>query len=403
MHALRTSHRRGLAATAALTLAVLLTGCSSSGGNTTPAASSGGSGQAATLTVAAAKAAVARNYQGTDRSLPTSSPKPQRGKNVWVVSCTQAAPGCSIPISGLKEAAGHLGWRVTVFDGKGTPEGWDQGIRNAITDHADAIVLGSVDCNATLSALKAATAAGIKIYPINSFDCDDEFVGGKAMFSAEPLYGTLHYGQFVSGPDEQSIADYIVTKTAGSANIIEIVDDSSLVGRHANTGFEHAIAGCRNCKIVTKVHFTESDLISGALTAKVSAALTRYPTANTVYSPYDAPLLLGGAQAVKSSGRSNLIVTGLEGLPPAIDLIRSKAGITMDTGNPALRLGWATADGLNRVFAGQPQVDEGIGVQTIDDDHNLPKTGSGYEGNVGTGGAPKIDYQATYLKIWGAS
>jgi hypothetical protein len=50
-----------------------------------------------------------------------------------------------------------------------------------------------------------------------------------------------------------------------------------------------------------------------------------------------------------------------------------------------------------RVFAGEPQVDQGIGVQSIDKNHNLPASTSYYDGNQ------RSQWRENYLKIWGVS
>jgi ribose transport system substrate-binding protein len=48
------------------------------------------------------------------------------------------------------------------------------------------------------------------------------------------------------------------------------------------------------------------------------------------------------------------------------------------------------------VFAGEPQVDAGIGHHTIDATHNLPTGPGGYDGNAKSAG-----YDANYKRIWG--
>jgi ribose transport system substrate-binding protein len=98
--------------------------------------------------------------------------------------------------------------------------------------------------------------------------------------------------------------------------------------------------------------------------------------------------------AAKASGRK-LLLTGGEGLAPNVALIRKR---TQDyaAGVPSAWVGWAAIDGVNRMFAGKPQVDEGIGNQAIDTTNNLPTKTPYYDGN-----AKSQDYQSVYRKIWG--
>ena len=66
-------------------------------------------------------------------------------------------------------------------------------------------------------------------------------------------------------------------------------------------------------------------------------------------------------------------------------------------------MGWAAVDGVNRMLQGEPQVDSGIGLQTLDGDGPLPKKTTYYDGNIDADGNPKQDYVAHYKKIWGVS
>ncbi len=371
-------------------------------GSSSASASSGGSS-----TVAEAKAAVAKNYEGTDRALPASAPKPQPGRNVWVISCLQAGEGCSVPAGGAQEAGTAMGWKMTVFDGKGSPDVYAKGIRSAVAAKADGVILDVVDCVAAKSALQEAKAAGVKIFAHYSLDCDDPLLGtgGAPLFDAQITYQSgSTYAQVTEDQYSRSVGDYVIAKTDGKAKVIEFTEEDILVGQHLYKGFEKRLKDCTTCTIVKKVPFTLADLANGQLQAKAAAALTQQPTANVVYVPYDAALTLGIAQAVVASGRaSDLLVTGGEGLTPNIGFIRNGKGQAFAAGAPSRWVGWAAVDGMNRLLQGQPQVDEGIGFQNIDKDHNLPTKTPYYDGNVGPDGSPKQDYQANFMKIWGLS
>lgn len=354
-----------------------------------------------TSVVDQAKAAVAANLLGTDRPLPTASPAAFPDANVWVISCTQTAPGCAAPAAGVEEAGAALGWDVTIFDGQGTPDVFSEGIRAAIADGADAIVLDAVDCVLATAAIGEATAAGVIVFGTASFDCDDPLVGGDPLFDGQLMFGDLAYVDFAEQVAARSAADYVIAATDGSAQIVALAQSDALIGQHLFNGFAARIAECTGCAIVETVPFTVTDLISGQLSAKVSAALTAHPEATAVYSPYDAPLLLGVAQAVVSSGRSaDLVVTGGEGLEPNIALIADDLGQDMAFGYAAVQSGWAVADAVNRLLNGEPVVDSGIGLQTVDREHNLPASG-GYDGNLDADGQPARDYRAEYQALWG--
>lgn len=400
-----------LAATAALSL---VAACGGSDGDTESARPAAQPGEASAPAggggddvVAAAKAAVEENRQGTDRALPDSAPAPEPGKNVWIISCTEAGEGCSAPAAGAKEAGEAIGWKMTVFDGKGTPDVFAKGIRSAIADKADGIILDVVDCVAAKAPLEEAKQAGVKIFAHYSLDCDDPLLGGGTpLFDAEIVYEAgLTYAEQVEDRYSKSVADYVIAKTDGEAKIIMFTEDDILVGQHLYKGFQKHIEPCAGCEVVKTVPFTLTDLVTGQLQGKANAALTQNPDANVLYVPYDAALTLGIAQAVTASGRdADLLVTGGEGLSPNVGFVREGKGQDFIAGAPARWVGWAAVDGMNRLLQGEPQVDAGIGFQTLDTESpSLPTETSFYDGNIDDSGKPKQDYEANYRTIWGLS
>lgn len=400
-NASRTSRVRIAALAAAASLS-LVTACGGSEGEAT-----GSGGPVDSGVVAEAQAAVDQNRQGTDRPLPDSAPAPLADQNIWVISCLEAGEGCSTPAAGAKDAGEALGWDMTVFDGKGTPDVFAQGIRTAIADKADGIILDVVDCIAAKSALEEAKTAGIPIYAFYAFDCDDPLLGGgKPLFDAELQFEEgKTWLEWAENVQAKSVADYVIAETEGEAKIIQFVENELLITQHLYQGFDRHIKPCGGCEIVAKVPFTLADLATGKLQAKAAAALTQHPTANVVYSPYDAALTLGIAQAVTASGRDDeLLVTGDEGLSPNIGFISEGKGQDMIAGAPARWVGWAAIDGMNRLLQDEPQVDAGIGNQTLDTTSaSLPTNTTFYDGNIDEEGKPVQDYEANYRRIWGLS
>jgi ribose transport system substrate-binding protein len=296
---------------------------------------------------------------------------------------------------------------MTVFDGKGTPDVMAKGIRSAIADQADGIILDVVDCAAVKSPLEEAKQAGIKIFAHYSLDCDDPLLGGNGepLFDAEIVYEEgLTYAEQVEDRYSKSVADYVIAETDGQAKVIQFVEDDILVAQHLYKGFAKHLEACEGCEIVKQVPFTLTDLATGQLQGKATAALTQNPDANVVYVPYDAALTLGIAQAVTASGRDDeLLVTGGEGLSPNVGFVREGKGQDMIAGAPARWVGWAAVDGMNRLLQDEPQVDAGIGFQTLDSESALPTETTFYDGNLDENGKPKQDYEANYRKIWGLS
>lgn len=409
----RSTGRRRLAVLATVAALSLVTACGGSnsdsaqaagGSDTSSPASSSDSGDDV---VAEAEAAVEKNREGTDRALPAAAPKPQAGQNVWVISCLQVAEGCAVPAKGAEEAGKAMGWDMTVFDGQGSPDVYAKGVRAAIADGADGIILDVVDCVTVKSPLEEAKAKGIKIVANYSFDCNDPLLGagGKPLFDAEVQYESgKSYLELVEDLYSRSVADYVIAETEGKAKIIMFTQEDILVGQHLYKGFEKRIKECSGCEIVKRVPFTLQDLVTDQLQGKTTAALTQNPDADVVYAPYDTAITLGIGRAVTAAGRDkDVIVSGGEGLTPNVGFVREGKGQDFIAGAPSQWTGWAVADTLNRVFAGEPQVDSGIGSQTLTTDSTLPTETPFYDGNIDENGKPKSDYKANYKKIWGVS
>ncbi|GAA4086048.1 sugar ABC transporter substrate-binding protein [Nocardioides kongjuensis] len=387
---------------ASLTAGLLfLSACGGSG------ADSGSGGETSEDVLTEATAAVRANREGQDGPLPTTGPAPQAGQNIWVICSTMAAEGCSVPAEGAKEAGEAVGWDVTIVDGKGSPEEYANGINSAIAARADGIILANVDCVNAKSALENAKQAGVKTFAFYAFDCDDPMLasGGAPLFDAQLLLaGGITYQEFSEERYSRSQADYAIASTDGGAKIIEFTETDILIAQHLNLGFEKRIANCGGCEIVKKVPFTLTDLVTGKLQGKTEAALTQNPQADVVYVPYDAALTAGIAQAVVASGRNDdVLVVGGEGLTPNVGFVRDDKGQDFIAGTPARWVGWAAIDGMNRLLQGEPQVDSGIGYQTIDGEGPFPSETTYYDGNVDADGTPKQDYEANYRKIWGIS
>lgn len=331
-------------------------------------------------------------YAGVDRALPSSSPKPDPGKKIWIISCGEAAEGCSSGSKGFSEAAALIDWEVTVFDGELNPQKWNEGIRQAIAAKADAIVVNDFDCAPVKGALEEAHAAGIPIIAWYAYDCTEGNPSEKDLFDIQISYGdknfkewSLYYGE--------SIADWLITKTGAKAKAIVLTNDELLVVKYLVDGFEQRFAECTSCTTLETYDFVLADL-GTTLQQKTESLILQHPDADSIMAPYDAAVALGIGPAVVASGRNDeLLVTGGEGFATNVGYIYDNLGQDHFTGSATRWTAWAAVDALNRYFHGEAQVDAGIGFRAGDLEHNLPPRGEAYDGTV--------DYRANYRKIWG--
>lgn len=361
---------------------------------TTAAPADGGTTTEGGDIVAESQARLDVNYAGVDRALPTASPAPAADKNVWIISCGQVAEGCGSGAKGAEDAGKLLGWDMTTYDGELNPTKWNEGIRQAIADGADGILLDVIDCVAVKSALDEAKAAGIKIVTWYSFDCDYSDPAEEARFDGQVTYGD-EYPKFQDWLNAygETMADWLIVQNEGDVQAIQFRQDELAVVKELAVGFENRLAECDTCELLHTEQITLADY-AGPLQQKASTLLTQFPDANSVVGLHDSAIALGIGPAVVASGRSaDLFVTGGECFAANIQFILNDQGQDFCVGNASQWQGWAAADALNRVFAGEEIVDAGIGWRNGDAEHNLADVEGGYDGTV--------DYRANYAKIWG--
>lgn len=386
----------------AVVMVLSVSACGSSGGSSTATSSggetggsteaSGGGGAAAAAGIKEAQVAVAAGYKGTERMPPSSGPAAQKGKTVWVISCIQAGgSGCSVTANAIEEAATHLGWQIHLVDGKGDPNVQNQAIRQAVAEKADGIIDIAIDCPAIKNSLQVAKDAGIPVVGVYAFDCNDPAVGGPQLFAASVNYGTKSIGEYFENWGRLR-ADYAIAQTEGKAKIVELPDPTFLLSKYGMEGFNAQLKEkCPECEVQGEVEIPFGEVVEGTAGQKVETILAQHPEADVLVPAYD-PQTQGIAQAIKASGRSELLVLGGEGFLPNLELIREGTQSVAVATSVEL-IGWAGADTLNRVFAGETEIpDQGAGYTIINQENNLPPKGQNWK--------TPVDYQAGFEAVW---
>lgn len=333
--------------------------------------------------------------KGTFESPPTTAPKPEPGKSVWLISCGESISACSIPIGAAKRAAESMQWKVNVFDTKGDPTQAGAGIRNAIAQKADGIFIYYIDCKYMKRPLEEADAADVTVVAAESFDCNQTDPGAPELLDYRTTYNGGIDGPYAEPAEyDKYIFDwgvvqamYAIAQTDGKAKLLGFSDDTALGGLQDQLGYEAEFKKCDECEYtLVKFPLSKFDTIQ-ELTAQ---QLLKHPEANAVAGAYDAISTSGVAQAAAASGRE-LVVMGGEGSAAGMDMVRT-GKITAGAGNPLSWEAYAAIDNLNRLFHDEETVGSGIGMQLFDKEHNTPASGE-YK--------PPFDYVAVYEKAWG--
>jgi ribose transport system substrate-binding protein len=383
----RRSARSMSLAVGAMLVVLAVSACGAS--STSSSAGSNSTGSSSSI-LAAAQSALTKLYAGTGTIPPTSGPAAVPGKTVWVISCGQAVPGCSVQTNGAAEAARILGWKVTVFDGNfDANDAYSAGVRQAVAAGANGVILVSIDCDAVKQAVVEAKAANVVVVTQSGFGCSGTTLTTPVTLStANP--SLAEFGQ----AEGRAQADWLIAHTNAQAVVLNFrfVDNTFAV--QIDQGFVGEMARCQTCT-VTNQDISLSDFSNPSLfQQKCSAGVLRNPNANAVHVPFDSFVTGGVGQAVVHSGRTGGVqVMGSEGFAANINLIKTHGGQSAAMASDQTWLGWAGADTLNRLFAGTPPAPEGIGFTAVDIDHNLPPDGVNFTSPVNF----RTDYQA----VWG--
>ena len=376
---------RGVAALAAITLALTLAACGSGGG-------SDAKGPASAAQKAKYQATLDAWYKGTYQEPKGPAVKPPTGKTIWLVEAGLGSDYATRTEKATQEAAAKLGWTVHVFDAKFDPTQMLTGVEQAVVAKPDGIVVVTIDCPIIKNGLEQAKAAGIPVVGIEDKECD------PGLFTHMVTYA--HHQSFTDYVTDwgRAQADWVIAKTGGQANVVMDTETDSWSILRSSVGIKDEIKKCPGCSIAVDTPFVVTDL-GPALQQKIQQALVQHPDANAYIPAYDVVMTQsGGAQAIQAAGRShNLTIGGGEGGAAAIDQIRKGSGEQACAGQSAEWEAYSALDAMARIFLKQDPdaLDTGNGIQVCDKDHNLPPEGQPF--------TPPVDFRAAFLKMWGLS
>ena len=330
--------------------AVLAAACGSSSGSGTTLAPGVNSADG----LARAKAAVAQESQPTTNFQP---PGPAinvhslKGKSVWYVPISLAAPVFAISNATLKTALSKVGITEHSCSGDANPSTTSGCISQAVSQGAGAIITDAIPVALAANAFASAESHHIPVLVMNQLPPPAGAPGGvKGMGDDKLAYQPLQAPNTITAEAEWVIAD-----SNGKANVLmePFTDSPSTVeyDARAQAVFKR---DCPNCKVaIQNIGLSEASLVP----SQTSSALLRNPNTQYVMPEFDA-LLQPVGQGVQQAGfaqKAKLVTSG--GDLPALQQI--KAGrLAVDAGEDFPYIGWAEADEAMRMMLGKPIVTE---------------------------------------------
>jgi ribose transport system substrate-binding protein len=319
---------------------------------------------------------------------PTTGPKAAKDKSVVYVSLTQNSSGNADSAKGAEEAAKVLGWKFTLFDGKGTATGGADALNQAIALKPDAIILGSVSIENNKALIKQANDAGIVVIGWHATDKPGPVADPKVFTNV--------------GTDPAAIAytagEYAVVDSNGTAQAEVISDRQYPIVVTKSDGIEKAIKECSGCALLSEDNAPFGEVpqrtpgLINSLLQRFGDKLGYILTFNEVYFDFAVPTLK--AAGIDPAAKPHLVAAG-DGSESAYQRIRNGQYQVATVPEPAYMHGWQLIDELNRAFNGQPP--SGFVTKV----HLVTKANVDADGGDKNRFDPSNDYRGHYKTIWG--
>jgi ribose transport system substrate-binding protein len=223
-----------------------------------------------------------------------------KGKTVWDIQYLAASPTVAAHSTGFREAGQAIGVGTRLYDGKGTPSGYSDGINQAVAQGAAAIVLDGIDPELVSGALENAASKHIPAVDVNGTSPTAPYPTG--------LISHFDIDQDVLGAAQ---VDYALAKSGCRAGILQttirgIKGNDALV---ASAKAELA-ALCNSCHLYSTK--TDPTALATKLSGQVEAELQKHPDIGYVMTGSDS-MVQYVENGVRTVGKNDIGIIGISG------------------------------------------------------------------------------------------
>ena len=286
-----------------LLVALVLTACGGGGGSSSSAesTSSASSGEEASggFDLAEWEKKTEEYEQGpTTYEGPTEPVEVPKGKKLAWIPCSGAIRGCVRPVEAAGEIAEELGWSVKSYDGKGTPQGMNAAVTNAVAGGAEVILTGGVDPHFISSGLKQAREQGVLVASMSQ--------GVKPEPNGYPFDIGANYTELGT-----ILGTFVVAHSEGKAVMLPFDDKSYESTMQFVEASEATVEECPECEVLPTEWFVGTD-IETTLGPRLVSLLRQNPDITYVQGSYD-PAATGMVPAIANAGLAGKVsvVAGL--------------------------------------------------------------------------------------------
>jgi ribose transport system substrate-binding protein len=223
-----------------------------------------------------------------------------KGKTVWDIQYLAASPTVAAIGASFQEAGQAIGVGTRLYDGKGTPSGYNDGINQAVAQGAAAIVLDGIDPELVSGALENAASKHIPVVDIV----------GPSPTAPYPT-GLISHLTFDPAALGAAQADYALAKSGCKGAFLYsavqglAVEDGVLGGAKAEVA-----ALCNSCHFYSTR--TDATALATKLSGQVEAEFQKHPDIGYVMVGADG-MVQYVENGLRTVGKTDVGVIGVSG------------------------------------------------------------------------------------------
>lgn len=288
-------------------------------------------------------------------------------------------------VEGL-EAAG-----VKVIEGA---HGYDPGqaarlMEQCVARHADVIVSPALSSDLLAEPIKAVKAAGIPY--VEAFIDDPGPL--KPEVEARGVVAGIHTCTACAG---RTLSDWVAVDSGGDAHAVAIWDAATPIGVYEHTAMRKELATvCPECTFDLKSVPRPPDWPQRLPT--LTASIIKDPEVSYLMPVYSDMGTLMAPSVASAGAQDRVKIASYNTNKPSLKMIRDGGPVAANVGELPAWIGWAVADQLLRVLAGEEPLDDNKVPQRLFDATNVD--------SVDVDGDPErwfgVDFQAGYKALWG--
>ncbi|MGY2896205.1 substrate-binding domain-containing protein [Deinococcus sp. UYEF24] len=242
-------------------------------------------------------------------------------------------------INSFQAQATARGWKTTVVDTKGDVGQLASRMEDVISSKVSAIVIVSTDPNQLKNQITSAGAAKIPV-----FGLDSGYISGMAMNATSDNTAM-----------GKTISNFLFKAMNGKGNLVVLTYRAHPGVLKRSQALDAALKLYPGIKVVTEQQVQVPGPIENSRKQMENILLANpgKGAITAVWAGWDEPAI-GVAQALQAAGRTDVIVTGIDGNSQAVDLLQKGSPIRATLKQNFPKMATLVVQQIDRVFKGQP-------------------------------------------------